>query len=88
MVEDRKTFVVIEDRHYHIKYNLSEILNLFQNQGMVQIGKSLLVNVNHVRTLESELNGNYILTLSDQSTLVASKFYMKEFRNAILISRE
>lgn len=84
IVEERRTFAIINNKRYSIKYSLTEILTYYKNYGITQIGKSILVNLNHVCTLEAEINGNYLLTLSDQTTLIASRFYMKDFRNAIL----
>ncbi len=83
-VRERKVFASTSGGKFQCKYSLSEIIALFRNQGMVQIGKSLLVNVRHVKSLEAEFSGNYVVTLRNDEKLIASRFYMKEFRNAIL----
>ncbi len=81
---DRKAWVVTEKGKYICKYTLSEISAMFRSHGIVQIGKSLLVNIHHVSSLSAEFSGNYIVSLSNESSLLASRFYMKEFRNAIM----
>ncbi len=85
-VESRKIYGIIGKNKYLCKQNLSDILSLFKNQGICQISKSLLVNINFVKSLEAEFSGNYTVMLKDGSKLTASRFYMKEFRNAIMES--
>ncbi len=81
---DRKTWAITKKGKYMCKYTLSEISAMFRTQGIVQIGKSILVNIHHVSSLSAEFSGNYVVSLSDGSKLLASRFYMKEFRNAIM----
>lgn len=83
-VTDRRVFAVISTDRYLCRYTLSELVKLFKGQGVVQIGKSLLVNVHHVKSLEAEFSGNYMVSLGDGVKLVASRFYMKEFRKVIM----
>ncbi len=83
-ITDRKTWTVTKKGKYLCKYTLSEVSTMFRSQGIVQIGKSILVNIHHVISLSAEFSGNYIVRLSDESKLLASRFYMKEFRNAIM----
>lgn len=83
-VSDRRVFAIANENRYLCKYTLSELSKLFKSQGITQIGKSLLVNVHHVKSLEAEFSGNYVVSLDNGEKLVASRFYMKEFRNAIM----
>ncbi|MFI3238411.1 MAG: LytTR family DNA-binding domain-containing protein [Lachnospiraceae bacterium] len=84
IVENRKVYAVISKKRYLVRYNLNEASSLFRNQGIVQIGKSLLVNTHKVQYLEAEFSGNYVLTLDDKTKLIISRLYMKEFRKAIM----
>ncbi len=83
-ISNRKTYASLENKKLLSKYSLSEILSLFSNQGIIQISKSLLVNINHVKSLEAEFSGNYLITLKGDEKLVVSRLYMKEFRKAIM----
>ncbi len=83
-VLDRRVFAFSNKNKYECRYSLSELVSLFKNQGIVQIGKSLLVNINFVKSLEAEFSGNYYVTMNDNTRLIASRFYMKEFRKAIM----
>lgn len=82
-VSDRKIYAKTLQGKYLCRHSLSEITSLFKSQGITQIGKSILVNVHHVKYLEAEFSGNYIVTLEGDNKLIVSRFYMKEFRNAI-----
>ncbi len=83
-VQERKTFAQTINGRYLCRHTLQEILSLFNNQGIVQISKSSLVNIKYVKFLESEFSGNYIITLKNDEKLMVSRFFMKDFRKAIL----
>ena len=79
-----KVYASTLHKKYLSKYALSELLRMFQHHGIIQIGKSLLVNVHYVQCLEAEFSGNYVITLKNKEKLLVSRFYMKGFRNAIM----
>ncbi len=83
-VIERKVYAKTKDKKYFCKHSLTEILDVFKNQGVTQIGKSILVNIDYVKYLEAEFSGNYIITLKNNEKLLVSRFYMKDFRKAIL----
>ncbi len=82
-VVDRKTIAVTSSDQFLCKYTLTELVGLLKQQGIVQIGKSLLVNVHHVKSLEAEFSGNYVTLLHQGTKLIISRFYMKEFRSVL-----
>lgn len=84
IAEARKVYAVLSEKKYLVRYTLNEISGLFRGQGIVQISKSLLINTHKVKSLEAEFSGNYVITLADDTKLVASRLYMKEFRKAIM----
>ncbi len=81
---ERKVYANTLNSKLICKYSLSEISSMFKSRGITQIGKSLLVNINHVKSLEAEFSGNYIVTLKNNQKLLVSRFYMKDFRNTIM----
>ncbi len=83
-VTQRKTYVYTSKHEYTTKYTLSQIQTIFKQQGVCQIGKSILVNIHHVQSLEAEFSGNYIVTLDNHTKLMVSRFYMKHFRKVIM----
>ncbi len=85
-VSERRVLAVCGEHKYVCKYTLAEILSMFKNQGVCQISKGILVNVHHVKSLEAEFSGNYVVMLKSGERLLASRFYMKDFRNSIMES--
>lgn len=83
-VSDRKVIVKTEKKELFCKYSLAEILELFKSYGISQISKSYLVNINHIESLESEFSGNYTVRLKNKERLIASRFYMRQFRKDIM----
>ncbi len=83
-VSGRKTMAATAKNKYICKQTLSEISALFRGQGIVQVGKSLLLNIHHVKSLEAEFSGNYVVNLANGHRLIVSRFYMKDFRKAIM----
>ncbi len=80
----RKTFAVANNKRYVTRNNLAELLSLFGGYGICQIGKSVIVNINHVKSLEAEFSGNYTIRLKNGEKIIASRFYMKNFRKMVM----
>lgn len=70
---------------YQVRSKLYELEQSTQAHGFVRINKGILVNTNHLHSVEAEFNGNYTAKLKEFSeTLTISRKYMKSFRNYIL----
>lgn len=61
--QNRHTYAKTISHQLVCKYTLSELLTIFENYGITQISKSTLVNVHHIKALEAEFSGNYLITL-------------------------
>lgn len=83
-IDGRKVVAAAKQGKLTSRHTLSEISALFKNQGICQINKGQLVNTKHVKSLEAEFSGNYVITLANREKLVVSRFYMKEFRKSIM----
>ncbi len=81
---NRKTYAITINGRYVCRYSLNEIYTLFKTRGIQQISKSILVNIHHVKSLEAEFSGNYLVTLVGDYHLIISRFYMKDFRKVIM----
>ncbi len=83
---NRKVVAQTTSGSYYCGYTLSQLLDMFKSHNIAQIGKGLLVNISYVKSLEAEFSGNYTLTLKNGEKLLISRFYMKDFRKAIMDS--
>lgn len=66
-----------------VKHPLYELENMLTKFHVVRIGKSFLVNLMKIKTIETTLNAKLELTLHDGSTLEVSRSYVKRFKDAL-----
>jgi len=79
-----KTLVCTKQDVYEAKYKLYELRELLSSRDYVQINKSVIVNINCVKSIQAEFSGNYRLKLKDRKeTLTISRKYFKEFKDHI-----
>ena len=69
---------------YEAKLKLYEVKELLSAYPFAQINKSVIVNINCVRSIQAEFSGNYRLKLKDRKeVLTISRKYFKEFKDRI-----
>lgn len=80
-----KVYARAAGEEYETRYKLYELCGLLRSKGFVQIGKGVVANVNHIRSVEAEFSGNYTVRLKDDKTqLTISRKYMKDFRKYVM----
>ena len=83
-VNDSKVYVYTKQEIYEAKQKLYEVKELLGNKTFAQISKSVLVNINCVKSIQAEFSGNYRLKLkSRKEILTISRKYFKEFKDRI-----
>lgn len=81
---DTKVFAYTKQEVYEAKQKLYELKELLAVQAFAQINKSVLVNINCVKSIQAEFSGNYRLKLKDRKEiLTVSRKYFKEFKDRI-----
>lgn len=69
---------------YEAKQRLYEIKELLGGRSFAQINKSVIVNINCVKSIQAEFSGNYRCKLKNRrESLVISRKYFKEFKDQI-----
>lgn len=69
---------------YESRDKLYELHEQLAPHGFAQINKSMLVNMDHVKSIHAEFSGNYCIRLKTRSeTLIVSRKYFKEFKASI-----
>ena len=69
---------------YEAKQKLYEVKELLDTRAFAQISKSVIVNVNRVKSIQAEFSGNYRCKLKDRKeSLTISRKYFKEFKDRI-----
>ena len=83
-VSDNKVYAYTKQDTYEAKQKLYEIKELLVGRSFAQINKSVIVNINCVKSIQAEFSGNYRLKLkSRKESLTISRKYFKEFRDRI-----
>ncbi|MCH5187616.1 MAG: LytTR family transcriptional regulator [Oscillospiraceae bacterium] len=74
----------IGSESYEARGRLYELEGALGAKGFVRVSKGVLVNVNHIVSVEAEFSGNYIASMKDGAKLVISRKYVKAFRKYVL----
>lgn len=68
---------------FHARSTLIQAEESMRSQPMLQINRSCLVNMNHVRQVSRTARGDYVLVLSGGSTVTSSERFRHKVREAI-----
>lgn len=83
-VSDSKVYAYTKQETYETKLKLYELKEMLGSQPFAQINKSVIVNINCVKSIQAEFSGNYRLKLKNRKdTLTISRKYFKEFKDRI-----
>ena len=83
-VSDNKVYAYTRQDTYEAKQKLYEVKELLGGRSFAQINKSVIVNINCVKSIQAEFSGNYRLKLKNRKeSLTISRKYFKEFRDRI-----
>ena len=79
-----KVYAYTKQEIYEAKQKLYEIKELLSARACAQISKSVIVNINCVKSIQAEFSGNYRCKLKNRKeSLTISRKYFKEFRDCI-----
>ena len=83
-VSDNKVYAYTKQDTYEAKQKLYEIKELLGGRSFAQINKSVIVNINCVKSIQAEFSGNYRCKLKNRKeSLTISRKYFKKFRDRI-----
>lgn len=79
-----KVYAYTRQETYETKLKLYELKELLGSKSFVQINKSVIVNINCVKSIQAEFSGNYRIKLKNRKeSLTISRKYFKEFKDRI-----
>lgn len=79
-----KILVYTKSDTYEARQKLYELKEQLPSRNFAQINKSVLVNINCVRSIQAEFSGNYRLKLKNRKeSLTISRKYFKAFKDKI-----
>lgn len=81
---DNRVYAYTKQETYETKLKLYELKELLAAYPFAQINKSVIVNINGVKSIQAEFSGNYRIKLkSRKESLTISRKYFKEFKDRI-----
>lgn len=82
---DNHTFLYTQEDVMEIKQRLYELEEILSDKDFVRISKSLIVNINKIRSLKPELNRTILVTLCNGELLYISRKYVPFVRKLLSI---
>ena len=83
-VSGNKVYAYTKQDTYEAKQKLYEVKELLGSRSFAQINKSVIVNINYVKSIQAEFSGNYRIKLKNRKeSLTISRKYFKEFKDRI-----
>ena len=81
---DNKTYAYLMQDVYETKHKLYELKEMLDKHVFVQINKSVIVNMNCIKSIQAEFSGNYRVKLKNRKeSLTISRKYFKDFKERI-----
>ena len=80
---DDRVFVYTQQTIYHTALSLGELESRYASLGFVRIGRPVLVNLHHIRTLKSRPGGRVEILLETGEKLMASRHYAPLLRERL-----
>lgn len=80
---ERKCFLYTQDNYFEADFRLYELEELLGTDGFIRISKSVLINLQEVASLQTELNRRLLVTMCNGERLIASRQYADELKKLL-----
>lgn len=81
---DNSVYAYTEDSVYRISFTLSDLENTYNDFGYFRCSKSMVINLNAISSLKSELGNRIDATLKNGEHIVISRHYARQLREVLL----
>lgn len=82
---DNHTFLYTQDDVMEIKLKLYELEETLSDKDFIRISKSLIVNINKIKSLKPELNRTILATMCNGEYLYISRKYVRSVKDLLSI---
>lgn len=80
---DGIVFLYNKERVYRTSYTLNDMEASFSKLGFFRCSKSMVININSIKSLKSELGNRIDARLSNGEHIIISRHYAKQFRSIL-----
>ncbi len=78
-----RTFLYTTQEIYEIQYRLYELETILPERDFMRISKSLIVNMNKIRSLKPELNRTILATMENEEQIYVSRKYVPDLKKRL-----
>lgn len=78
-IVDRRCFAYLREEVWQLELSLRSFLEKYQENGFVQIGKSVIANIGKIERIVPDINMRMHLILQNGEKLVVNRSYKKQF---------
>lgn len=82
---DNHTFLYTQDDVMEIKQRLYELEEILSDKDFIRISKSIIVNINKIKSLKPEINRTILVTMCNGEFLHISRKYVQSVRKLLLM---
>lgn len=80
---DNTVFAYTKKNSYETKHTLNELESVVSDRRFFRCNKSIIVNINKIQSLKSNVGNRMDATLDNQEHIIISRRYAKEFRRCL-----
>ena len=72
---DKKTFFYTKTNLYETDLKLYELEDQLASLDFIRIGKSCIINFNHINSIKADIDGRLLVTMSNNEKIIVSRQY-------------
>lgn len=76
VIVDNKTFAFCKEKFYESKQKLYEVEECLINSDLLRVSKSIILNLNKIKSLSPALSGRFEAVLDNDEKLIISRQYV------------
>jgi DNA-binding LytR/AlgR family response regulator len=80
---DKRTFLYTLKDNYESPFRLYELEAKLVAMDFLRVSRNCIINVNHIQSIETELNSRLILTMPGEIKLIVSRQYASEVKQKL-----
>jgi DNA-binding LytR/AlgR family response regulator len=80
---ENKLFAYMQKQVYEISAKINELSALLEPTSFIQVAKSIILNINKIKKISSQVNGRMLAILDNGEKIVITRVYAQEFKKKL-----
>lgn len=81
---ENRTFAYVEKDVYEVSYRLYEIAEMYKNSSFVQASRTIVVNINYIKKINTLVNGRILAVLENGERMIITRVYAQDFKRKLI----